>query len=74
VHRIGTCAWVIDALALSGFTVLLAGRGIASAGALLVLVPLEGGLRFGPRGAAAGTAGVAAAALFIGGGFISVLV
>lgn len=74
LHQLGICAWVIDALALSGFAALLQGQGIASAGALLVLVPLEGGLRYGLRGTAAGSAGVAVAALLTGGGPIYTLV
>jgi signal transduction histidine kinase len=74
LQKLGACAYVFDALALCAFTALLQGEGIASAGALLVLVPLEGGLRYGPRGAAAGCAGVAALVLLIGGGLISALV
>ncbi|MGI8790198.1 MAG: sensor histidine kinase [Actinomycetota bacterium] len=74
LHQLGICAWVFDALALSGFAALLQGQGIASAGALLVLVPLEGGLRYGLRGTAAGSAGVAVAALLTGGGPIYTLV
>lgn len=74
LHQLGICAWVFDALALSGFAALLQGQGIASAGALLVLVPLEGGLRYGLRGTAGGSAGVAVAALLTGGGPIYTLV
>lgn len=74
LHQLGACAWALDALALCGFAALLQGQGVASAAALLVLVPLEGGLRYGPRGAAGGSAGVAAATLLVGGGFISALV
>ncbi|CAN5476169.1 MAG: sensor histidine kinase [Actinomycetota bacterium] len=67
LHQLGAAAWVLDALALGGFAALLQGQDISSAGVLLVLVPLEGGLRYGLRGAAAGSAGVAVATLLIGG-------
>ncbi|MDQ3661302.1 MAG: ATP-binding protein [Actinomycetota bacterium] len=74
LRRLGACAWVLDALALGGFAALLQGEGIPSAGALLVLVALEGGLRYGLRGAAVGSAVVSVAALLTGGGLSAVLV
>jgi len=73
LHQLGASAWVLDALALGGFAALLQGQDVSSAGALLVLVPLEGGLRYGLRGAAAGSAGVAVATLLLGGGLASAL-
>ena len=73
LRQLGASAWVLDALALGGFAALLQGQDISSAGALLVLVPLEGGLRYGLRGAAAGSAGVAGATFLLGGGLASAL-
>ena len=71
LRQLGASAWVLDALALGGFAALLQGQDVSSVGALLVLVPLEGGLRYGLRGAAAGSAGVVVATLLLGGGLAS---
>jgi signal transduction histidine kinase len=73
LRQLGASAWVLDALALGGFAALLQGQDVSFAGALLVLVPLEGGLRYGLRGAAAGSVGVVVATLFLGGGLASAL-
>jgi signal transduction histidine kinase len=72
LRRLGVAAWIFDALFLAAFVFFLEELHVF-ASSLLVLVAVEGGLRYGPRGAVAGSAGGAAAALGMGMGLGSAL-